>query len=284
MSLPSNYLDAFQEIAKSGGFSQATKVLNISQSALSQRIKNLEEEIGLTLFVRKPTGVLLTDQGERLLRYCQTRDSLEEELVQELNASNFFDVAGTLRIGSYSSVFRSVVVPALSPLLKEYPNILCEFSCADIGDLPGMLQRAEVDFVIMDYKLDQANLETQVLGQEKLVVIESKNASNRDDIFLDNDSNDRATELFFKFQKKKAPKYRRSYFDDCYGIIDGVKAELGKAVMSEHLVNGDKSLRIVNGYKPYNLDIVLHFYKQPFRSRLHQAVIKELMERAKLFL
>ena len=64
MSLPSNYLDAFQEIAKSGGFSQATKVLNISQSALSQRIKNLEEEIGLTLFVRTPTGVLLTEQGD----------------------------------------------------------------------------------------------------------------------------------------------------------------------------------------------------------------------------
>ncbi len=284
MSLPSNYLDAFQEIAKSGGFSQATKVLNISQSALSQRIKKLEEEIGLTLFVRTPTGVLLTEQGERLLRYCQTRDSLEEELVQELNASNFFDVAGTLRIGSYSSIFRSVVLPALSPMLKKYPNILCEFTCADMKDLPRKLQRAEVDFIITDQKLDQANLESEVLGQEKFVVIEGKNTANRNDIFLDNDSNDRMTASFFKSQKKKLPKYRRSYFDDCYGIIDGVKAGLGKAIISEHLVCDDKSLQIAAGYKPFQLDVILHYYKQPFYSRLHQTVVHALKSKSKKYL
>lgn len=284
MSLPSNYLDAFQEIAKSGGFSQATRVLNISQSALSQRVKNLEEEIGLTLFVRTPTGVLLTEQGEKLLRYCQTRDSLEEELVQDLNASNFFDVAGTLRIGSYSSVLRSVLIPALSPLLKEHSNILCEFSCAEVGELPGMLQRAEVDFIVMDYKLDQANLEAEVLGQENFVVIANKVLSGRDDIFLDNDSNDRATESFFKLQKKKTPKYRRSYFGDCYGIIDGVKAGFGRGVISEHLVARDRSLRIVKGYMPHQLDVVLHYHKQPFYSRLHQAVVRAFKNESEKYL
>ncbi|MEO0335780.1 MAG: LysR family transcriptional regulator, partial [Pseudomonadota bacterium] len=284
MSLPSKYLDAFQEIAKSGGFSQATEVLHVSQSALSQRIKNLEEEMGLTLFVRTPSGVILTEQGERLLRYCQTRDSLEEELVQELNASNSFEVAGTVRIGSYSSVFRSVVVPALSPLLKKYPNILCEFSCAEVRELPGMLQRAEVDFVIMDYRLDQANLETEVLGQEKFVVIKSKSFSSRNEIFLDNDRNDKATESFFISQKKRAFKYRRSYFGDCYGIIDGVKAGLGRAIMSEHLISGDKSLQIADEYKPYRRDVVLHYYKQPFYSRLSQIVVDTLKRESKAYL
>lgn len=83
MSLPSLYLDAFLAVAQTQGFSSAASILNITQSALSQRIKNLEEHLGLTLFIRTPNGANLTEQGERLLRYCQTRDSLESELVQE---------------------------------------------------------------------------------------------------------------------------------------------------------------------------------------------------------
>ncbi|MBL7669729.1 MAG: hypothetical protein JNM39_04530 [Bdellovibrionaceae bacterium] len=65
-------------------------------------------------------------------------------------------------------------------------------------------------------------MQTAVLGQEKYVAIESKRSSERNDIFLDNNSVDRATEVFFRDQGHKASKYRRSYFDDCYGTIDGV--------------------------------------------------------------
>ncbi|MBL7671861.1 MAG: hypothetical protein JNM39_15345 [Bdellovibrionaceae bacterium] len=75
----------------------------------------------------------------------------------------------------------------------------------------------------MDCKLDRANLETSILGQESYVLIESRTkSSGREDIFLDNDFADRATENFFKASGKKFLKHRRSYFGDCYGIIDGI--------------------------------------------------------------
>ena len=86
--------------------------------------------------------------------------------------------------------------------------------------------------------------------------------------------------MFFRKQKGKLPKYRRSYFTDCYGIIDGVRAGLGKAVMSEHLVKDDNSLRIVEGYKAHSLDVVLHYHRQPFYSKLHQAIVSELKSNA----
>lgn len=284
MSLPSLYLDAFLAVAKTAGFSSAAKQLHVTQSALSQRIKNLEEELGLTLFIRTPMGANLTEQGERLLRYCQTRDSLEEELVHDLNVAKTFDITGTVKIAGYSSVLRSVLIPSLKPLLEQHPNILCQFICANMAELPDLLQRAEVDFIVMDYKLERANLQTAVLGHENYVVIETPKASQRNDIFLDNESADRSTELFFRAQGSKAPSYRRSYFDDCYGIIDAVTLGLGRAIMPEHLVVNSRKIKVAKGYKPYKVDVVLHYYHQPFYSKLHEAVIEALMKNAQNFL
>ncbi len=84
MSLSSLHLDAFFAAAQSLNFSRAARDLHITQSALSQRVKALEEDLGLTLFVRLPRGVQLTEAGERLLRYCQARSSLESELIEHL--------------------------------------------------------------------------------------------------------------------------------------------------------------------------------------------------------
>lgn len=280
MSLPSNYLDAFQAVARAGGFSQATHLLHVSQSALSQRVKNLEEELGLTLFVRNPHGVQLTDQGEKLLRYCQTRDSLEEELFLDMSIGPEETLSGNIRIGCYSSVFRSVILPALSILLSENEGVQCEFVCADMKEQPGLLQRSEVDFIVMDYKMESASIETQTLGTENFAVIEARKPQLSKMVFLDNDPLDNATESFFRAQKKPPQKYHRSFLHDCYGIIDGVKNGLGRAVMPTHLVKNDRSIKIDTSYKPYKREVVLHYYQQPFYSRLHQKVIEALSTEA----
>lgn len=285
MSLSSLYLDAFLAVAQTQGFSSAASRLNITQSALSQRIKNLEDGLGMTLFIRTSNGATMTEQGERLLRYCQTRDSLESDLVQELNGIKTSEISGTVRLAGYSSVLRSVIIPTLQPLLERHPQILCNFICADMNELPGLLQRNEVDFVVMDYKLERASLETTILGQENYVLIEGRTKNfDRSDIYLDNDSQDRATENFFKFQGKKSPKMRRSYFDDCYGIIDGVALGLGKAVMPEHLVAENSKVKISKDFKSYKVDVILHYYYQPFYSKLHQAVVETLSKRSSAFL
>lgn len=284
MSLSSLYLDAFLAVAKTEGFSSGAAQLNITQSALSQRIKNLEEELGLTLFIRTPTGAALTESGEKLLRYCQTKNSLEVELIQDLNGSKNSEISGTIRLACYSSVLRSVIIPALRPFLQKHPQILCDFKCVDMPNLPGLLQRGEVDFIIMDYSLQKSNIESVILGQEKYVLIECGKSLERENVFLDNDSTDLATENFFKAQGIKAPKYQRSYFDDCYGIIDGVSLGLGKAVMPEYLVANNSKVKIAKGYKPYRVNIVLHHYHQPFYSKLHNQVIEQLTANCKILL
>jgi DNA-binding transcriptional LysR family regulator len=74
MGLQTSHLEAFSEVAKLRSFSKAAKVLHVTQSALSQRVMNLESEIGHALFIRDPAGIRLTDEGQELLRYCRSKD------------------------------------------------------------------------------------------------------------------------------------------------------------------------------------------------------------------
>jgi len=275
MSLSSLYLDAFKEVAKTESFSEAAKNLFVTQSALSQRVKNLERDLSLTLFIRTPGGAVLTEQGLRLLRYCETKDSLEGELLTDLKFQNSKDLSGVIRLGVYSSVYRSVVLPALNDLLKKNPLISVEFTCSKIHSLPQMLTRGEVDIVILDYELSKFNVERMKLGYETLIAIQNKKGKVQS-VFLDNDVHDLATENFFKHQSGKTPKYSRSYFDDCYGIIDGVAGGLGQAVMPQHLVHKNNKIKKNDSYKPVKTDVWLHYFKQPFYSRLQSEVINEL--------
>ena len=132
----------------------------------------------------------------------------------------------------------------------------------------------------MDYTLDRSNLEALVIGKEEYVLIEPTSSHNSRDIYLDNNPKDRSTELFLTAQNRKLPKYRRSYFGDCYGIIDGVAMGAGRAIMPYHLVASDKRVRKVPGTKPYSVNVVLHYYHQPFYSKLHQAIIDHLLKNA----
>lgn len=103
-------------------------------------------------------------------------------------------------------------------------------------------------------------------------------------VVLDNDQSDRATELFFSAQGGRPTKYRRSYFGDCYGIIDGVSLGLGRAVMPKHLVESNRKIKIAKGSKPFNVDVVLHHYQQPIYSKLHEAVVSTLTKNASALL
>ncbi|MFM6929076.1 MAG: LysR family transcriptional regulator, partial [Bdellovibrio sp.] len=117
MSLSSIQLDAFIAVAKVQSFSGAAKILNITQSALSQRILNLEAEIGSTLFIREPMGIRVTELGQRLLRYCQMKDSLEAEFMSDIGLSKGKELGGLIKIGGFSTVVRSVLIPSVQSIL-----------------------------------------------------------------------------------------------------------------------------------------------------------------------
>lgn len=282
MKIASHQLDAFFHTAKLRSFSKAADQLAVTQSALSQRISNLEMELETTLFVRDPSGPILTTAGEVLLRYCQATNAMEQDVLQQLQTTSE-ELGGTVRIATFSSVLRSVVVPSLAGFLRKHPKVHCEFRSFEVAELPLVLRRAEADFVILDYRLQKNGVIEEILGEEDYVVVESSKFETPKDVYLDHNPEDTTTEFFFQSQSSKPKKWRRSFMGDIYGVMGGAALGLGRAVVSKHLMSAQPGLSIVKGYSAVSRTVTLNYIEQPFYSRLHKAVVEELKQNTKKF-
>ncbi|NIF83753.1 LysR family transcriptional regulator [Comamonas sp. Tr-654] len=121
-----NDLLAFVTVAREGSFTRAAAALGVTQSALSQTIRALEERLQIRLLTRTTRSVSPTSAGERLMQAIGNRfDEIEAELdaLTELRDKP----AGTVRITCGDYVLHSVLLPKLAPVLREYPDIRLEF-------------------------------------------------------------------------------------------------------------------------------------------------------------
>src|SRR3954469_14150558 len=118
-------LVAFVAVADERSFTRAAKKLGISQSALSQTVRNLEARVGVRLLTRTTRNVSPTEAGERLIRIAAPRFA---EINAELAAvSELRDKpAGTVRITSTENAAEAVLWPALQRVLPNYPDIKVE--------------------------------------------------------------------------------------------------------------------------------------------------------------
>lgn len=284
LKISSLHLQAFFEVAKQLSFSKAAKSLHVTQSALSQRVMNFENSLGVSLFVRDPSGLRLTEPGIRLLRYCRMNESLEDEVLAEIGGqTKSQSLGGRICIGGFSSVMGTVVTPCFGPLVNKHPDIQIEMRIGEMSELPTLLKTGAVDYAILDYDSELADIETRLLGYEKNVLVRSDKASEaRVDVYLDHDSSDQTTHKFFQHNNKKT-KFRRAYMDDVYGLIAGVSNGLGSAVLPVHMLGMCRHVYIDESYKPLYIPIYVHYCVQPYYSRLHNEFINVLIEAFKSF-
>ena len=121
-----NDLLAFVTVAREGSFTRAGAVLGVTQPALSQAIKALEERLEIRLLTRTTRSVSPTPAGERLFHAIGHRfDEIESELdaLTELRDKP----AGSVRITSGDHVLRTILLPKLLPVMQRYPDIHIEF-------------------------------------------------------------------------------------------------------------------------------------------------------------
>jgi DNA-binding transcriptional LysR family regulator len=121
-----NDLLSFVTVAREGTFTRAAAQLGVTQSALSQAISGLEARLQIRLLTRTTRSVSPTAAGERLLNAIGNRfDEIEAEL-DELSALRD-KPSGKVRITCGDHIQRTVLLPKLTPLLLEYPDIKVEF-------------------------------------------------------------------------------------------------------------------------------------------------------------
>lgn len=276
MNISSNHLRAFFELAQERNFTRAAEQLAITQSAFSTRILNLERDLETRLFIREKANVRLTEAGEKLLRYCEKLKRLEDETLGEISTSQKGELVGTVRIGGFSSVLRSALLPSLAELMRCNPKLSLSMLSVELKELLGLMKTSKVDFVLSTVDPKISAIRAELLGYETNVLVESKKYGFNG-IYLDHDADDQTTHSYFQLRPElEAKSLRRRYLDDVYGLIDGVKLGYGRAVLPLHLIRNEKDLKVLYPRTQLKIPIYLLYYENPYYTTLEKAVIEAL--------
>lgn len=137
----------FYHVAKTLSFSEASKELFISQSAVSQSIKTLEKRLNQTLFIRSTKKVQLTKEGALLFKHIEPAINLilrgETQLLDAASLKG-----GQLRIGASDTICRYFLVPYLKRFHQQYPDVHIKVTNGTSGQCVDFLESNEVDLII----------------------------------------------------------------------------------------------------------------------------------------
>lgn len=140
----------FYHVANTLSFSEASKQLFISQSAVSQSIKVLEKKLNQTLFIRSTKRVQLTPEGEILLKHIEPAMNLIKQGENQLLEANTLN-GGQLRIGASDTICRYYLIPYLKEFHRKYPNVHIKVTNQTSIACAKLLESGQVDFSITNY-------------------------------------------------------------------------------------------------------------------------------------
>ena len=241
-----NKYEAFIKITETGSLTKAAEYFNCTQSAVSHSLASFENELGFALIKRNRGGIVLTEEGEKMLPSIRAVLNAYEQLEQNASSIRGLD-SGTVRIG----VFTSVAVHWLPSIIKqfqsEYSHVEFKLMNGDYHDIEQWLIDGSIDlgFVAVPCKLD---CEVITLMEDELLAIVSKNSRFKS--YPKFPLAECANEPFISLLESSDHDARRAldaagvkpnirfYTKDDYAIIAMVEQGLGISIMPELLLKG----------------------------------------------
>ncbi|MGG4219680.1 LysR family transcriptional regulator [Paenibacillus jamilae] len=165
--------EVFLTVVELGSLTKAGEALQLTQSAVSYSISNLEMELGFPLLIRTRTGVSLTENGERILIYIRKILHWEEKMRQEAATINGLAV-GTIRIGAFTSICTSWLPLLIKEFKQDYPSIEIKILQGGYQDIEEWIIRGEVDFGFVSLPTQDV-FKTIPIKIDPLICIFSKN-------------------------------------------------------------------------------------------------------------
>lgn len=146
----------FYYVAASLSFSEASKKLYISQSAVSQSIKTLERKLGQPLFIRSTKKVQLTPAGSTLLKHIEPAMNLIARGESQLLDSGTLGL-GQLHIGASDTICRYFLVPYLKQFHAKFPNVTIKVTNATSIQCVELLDQRKVDLIVTNFPNSHLN-------------------------------------------------------------------------------------------------------------------------------
>lgn len=165
----------FLEIVASHSFVRAAERLNISQTAVSARIKSLEEQLGRPLFVRNKSGASLTPAGEQFLRYAPTLVQLWERARHQVAIPAGY--SAILAIGGELSLWHPLMLDWLLWMRRHAPDVALRVQVGLPEGLTTQVADGVLDLAVMYAPLNRPGLKVEQLLEETLVLVTTDQAT-----------------------------------------------------------------------------------------------------------
>ena len=157
MSVKLELYRVFKEVAEVGNITAAAQALYISQSAVSQSIKQLERDLQTRLFARNSRGVSLTAEGQMLYEYVRSAMGLLETGEEKLSQTRELQM-GQLTIGASDTVTSQFLLPYLDEFHKRHPAIHIQIISGRSHKVLGLLRSGKVDIAFASTPTDTSSL------------------------------------------------------------------------------------------------------------------------------
>lgn len=159
-------LRSFHAVAREGGFTAASRALNISQPTLTTQVKSLEEYFGVTLFHRRGRKIEMTDTGRELYKLSRRIMSLEADAQDLLNAHGGFH-AGNLNIGAVGPYHATEMLGLFS---ARYPDVKLKVAIGNSKVTVDRLLDSSVDVAVLAHVEDDPRVYAVPYSKHPVVV------------------------------------------------------------------------------------------------------------------
>lgn len=236
-----NRYEIFLTVIEKQSFTKAADSLGYTQSAVSQMVRSIEEELSTTLIFRSRKGIRLTPDGEQFLPYIKKICNAHHELMEKSKEMRGLE-SGNIRIGTFSSVSSNWLPILMKEFKEKYPSVQFQLQQGEYTSIVQYIKEGSVDFGFVNPDAVTDLTTIPLIQDEMLAVLPYDHAlakkesitleelSNEPFILLDEGEHSEPLEIFKKHNLHPNIQYK---VHDDYTIMAMVENGLGISILSE---------------------------------------------------
>lgn len=164
------YLRTFVEVVQRKSFSAAARALGLTQPAVSQQVRRLEEELGVRLLLREGRGpVSLTESGKVVLDFARSTLAAYDALRAELRRLEG-EIAGTLRLAASTTPGEYLVPQLLAAFRAQHPRVEAQVTVSDTADVVQRVQSGACDLGFIGAPVEEPGLVSERVAADEIVL------------------------------------------------------------------------------------------------------------------
>lgn len=168
---------AFERIATLKTVHAAAIDLGLTQAAITKRLRFLESELEVTLFLRSRRGMSLTDEGKALLQFCKTSNEAEGQLMSKLKGDGIQEI--NLTVAGPTSAISTRINKDCLHLYAKHPHLKLHFQSEDHANLVELIRQGKVDLAVVVPNSVPNEMDSKLLKPDRYVLVGSSKWQGR---------------------------------------------------------------------------------------------------------